>query len=64
MGAMSNAQRRCETTTLTRHLHLKLCLLENKGVRFFFFKARYKNKMFKCHRQFMERQTGGWRVGV
>lgn len=69
VGAMSNAQRRCETTTLTRHLHLKLCLLENKGVRNFFsflflFKARYKNKMFKCRRQFMERQTGGWRVGV
>lgn len=30
----------------------------------FFFYATYKNKMFKYHRQFMERQMGGWRVVV
>lgn len=62
MGAMSNAQRRCETTTLTRHLHLKLCLLENKGVRFFFLKQGIKIKCSNVIDSLWKgrRVGGGW----
>lgn len=60
-GSDVNRSRRCEVSAPTKHLHLLLCLLENKrgSLFYFLFKARFKNMMFKCHRQFMGKEDGG-----